>query len=122
MTWAEALETNISRTGHQKYRRLCDESHPRHILWRAEMVRMASPQLPSVPEQIANAAGAVFRLGMQFLTGGPMLVQPDELDRRLAICQPCEFFAGSRCTKCGCFGKLKARLESETGKCPEKKW
>jgi hypothetical protein len=81
-----------------------------------------APSMPSVPRQLANAAGAVWRLGMQWLAGGPLLVKSEELDRRLSICQPCDKWTGSRCVACGCFGQLKARLESESGKCPEGKW
>lgn len=94
--------------------------------WRAKLARRSAgqpdPQFPPLAQQLATAAGAVIRLGIQWLTGGPLLVSPEKLDSRLAICQPCEKWSGSRCTACGCFGQLKARLESETGQCPLGKW
>ena len=41
---------------------------------------------------------------------------------RLAICQGCEFFNSitAGCKKCGCFMKLKTKLENAT--CPVGKW
>ena len=41
---------------------------------------------------------------------------------RLAICRQCEFFnhITAGCKKCGCFMKLKTKLENAT--CPVGKW
>lgn len=43
-------------------------------------------------------------------------------EARLAICKGCEFFKprSERCGKCGCFMKLKTKLENAT--CPIGKW
>lgn len=43
-------------------------------------------------------------------------------EARLAICRGCEFFKPrtERCGKCGCFMKLKTKLEN--AKCPIGKW
>ena len=45
-----------------------------------------------------------------------------EMERRYAICQECPFFmkGSKRCSKCGCFMKLKTSLEQ--AKCPVHKW
>jgi hypothetical protein len=45
-----------------------------------------------------------------------------EENRRLAICNGCNFFRAKRqrCAKCGCFVSLKARMR--TGRCPIGKW
>ncbi|MFW1676457.1 DUF6171 family protein [Pontibacter sp. JAM-7] len=40
--------------------------------------------------------------------------------QRLAICQTCEHFTGKRCRVCGCFMKLKTKLENAN--CPKGKW
>jgi hypothetical protein len=48
---------------------------------------------------------------------------PEELAQyRLEICKTCEFFRQKTetCKKCGCFMKLKTRLEQ--AKCPIGKW
>jgi hypothetical protein len=43
-------------------------------------------------------------------------------EARLAICGTCEFFKPKtqQCRKCGCFMKLKTRLENAS--CPLHKW
>ena len=43
-------------------------------------------------------------------------------ESRLAICRTCEFFKPrvEKCAKCGCFMKLKTKLEN--AKCPIGKW
>ena len=46
---------------------------------------------------------------------------PEELEKyRLSICQTCEHYVRRRCQKCGCFMKLKTKLEH--AKCPVGKW
>jgi hypothetical protein len=48
---------------------------------------------------------------------------PEELQQyRLEICKGCEFFRPrtETCKKCGCFMKLKTKLEH--AKCPMRKW
>jgi len=48
---------------------------------------------------------------------------PEELSQyRLEICSGCEFFRSrtQTCRKCGCFMKLKTKLEH--AKCPIGKW
>lgn len=44
------------------------------------------------------------------------------VEQRLAICRSCEFFRPrvEQCKKCGCFMKLKTKLER--AHCPIHKW
>ena len=50
-----------------------------------------------------------------------MIHDQDIIDKRLGICKDCEFFTeNSRCEKCGCFMKIKARVA--TVACPIGKW
>ena len=46
----------------------------------------------------------------------------DVVEQRLAICRECEFFRPrvEQCKKCGCFMKLKTKLEHSH--CPIHKW
>jgi hypothetical protein len=46
----------------------------------------------------------------------------EEFERRMDICRSCEFFRANTqtCRKCGCFMKLKTKLER--AHCPIKKW
>lgn len=48
--------------------------------------------------------------------------QEDEYNRRMSICEECPFFlkAAAQCKKCGCFMKLKSRLDK--AHCPIGKW
>lgn len=48
--------------------------------------------------------------------------QEELVKYRLEICSACDFFkpATKQCSKCGCFMKLKTRLEK--AHCPIKKW
>jgi hypothetical protein len=48
---------------------------------------------------------------------------PEEIaEHRLTICVNCEFYRArtNQCKKCGCFMKLKTKLES--ARCPIGKW
>lgn len=48
-------------------------------------------------------------------------VPSDERDRRLSICQGCEYLESlNRCKKCGCFMDVKTWLPMSS--CPVKKW
>jgi hypothetical protein len=46
----------------------------------------------------------------------------EEFDRRMAICEECPFLKrpAKQCSKCGCFMKLKSRIEK--AHCPIHKW
>lgn len=48
--------------------------------------------------------------------------QDELVNYRLEICKQCPFFmqATQQCRKCGCFMKLKTRLEN--ARCPINKW
>ncbi|MGK4179613.1 DUF6171 family protein [Lapidilactobacillus dextrinicus] len=48
------------------------------------------------------------------------LVNPDQRDRRLVICQNCPFFQNGLCLKCGCYCRFRASLKNK--KCPLDKW
>jgi hypothetical protein len=94
-----------------------------HICMRSALGETPKPvSFPPIHVQAGNALGALGRAAGQFLIGGPVLVSSEELERRLAICWPCDRYRDGRCMSCGCVAKLKARLESETGQCPLGKW
>lgn len=76
---------------------------------------------PSLWARGVNFAGAMTRwAGSGFQTR-----KRDEIEKRLAICQGCEFLSNDACSKCGCpctgdgvFDKLVIATE----RCPEGKW
>src|SRR5437879_5762329 len=123
MTWTEAVETVVARTGHERYRELCADDRPDHEAWRAKVIAKVTgqpapaPSYPSLATQAGNAIGAAVR----FVASGGATVDQAEQERRLGICRECEHFDAEqgRCRVCGCFAKLKARLESEHCPLPE---
>jgi hypothetical protein len=73
-------------------------------------------KLPSVGAQAVSIFGAA---GKALLNPKP--VSSEERERRLAICNACEFLIdGKRCQKCGCHVNWKSRLEA--WHCPVGKW
>lgn len=66
MEWCEALEIVVARTGHERFRALCDPSHPEHELNRVQMIRMAggtpTDSLPADREAILRRRAAKPRL------------------------------------------------------------
>jgi hypothetical protein len=80
------------------------------------------PALPPLRERVKNARVAAQRVITRSLRGGRVAVSADETEKRLSICQQCEFFRTSdgTCSQCGCFIRLKAKLATEA--CPLEKW
>lgn len=73
---------------------------------------------PNIFQMGRNLASSLAR---ELRSGGKPSVSEEEIQKRLAICEGCEFLRnGTRCTKCGCVMKFKARLN--TGECPIGKW
>jgi hypothetical protein len=123
MSWEADLDVVVARTGVEHYRKLCSEAYHDHKRMREKISEMArEPEFPSLAAQAGNALGALGRAASQFLSGGPVLVSPEELERRLAICRACDQFRDGRCLRCGCVAALKARMVSETGQCPKGLW
>jgi hypothetical protein len=64
MTLDEALHIVVARTGHARYRELCDPARPDSPAWRRIVLAMAgdeSPKLPPIPDNPTPAPGV--RLG-----------------------------------------------------------
>lgn len=78
-----------------------------------------SLEYPSLFQQATNLAHAVGSVVASAVRGEPVTVPQEEQDRRLAICHTCDKFDSKqgRCTLCGCFANLKARLASQH--CPD---
>jgi hypothetical protein len=127
MTWEDALEVVIARTGHQPYRKLCADEHPKHEKWRRIMIEKATGKAPEdyppLATQVMNAAKALGRVVSAVARGEPVYVSTEERNRRRAICSGCEHHdpAQNRCRKCGCRG-LKLDLATEKCPLPRPKW
>ncbi len=76
------------------------------------------PELPPLHVQAVSFVTAIAQLAGD----GFRLADKKEFDRRVAICEACDLFIpkSGRCSKCGCFGSLKARGRVWT--CPEGYW
>lgn len=53
---------------------------------------------------------------------GHIITTDEKYEARIEICKTCEYFnpVSSRCKICGCFMKIKARLDA--AKCDKDKW
>lgn len=71
---------------------------------------------PSLLDKAKSLAVATAR----HIAGGMKSVDADEKNRRLQICQTCEFFRQGVCSRCGCTCSVKAGWASEH--CPIGKW
>jgi hypothetical protein len=119
MPWEDDLVVVVKRTGVKRYEYLCSEAYFDHKRMRAQITEMAHEhEFPSLATQAGNLAGAIGRAAGQFLSGGPVLVPPEERDKRWAQCMTCENLVNDRCNLCGCFFAKKIRLAQES--CPDK--
>lgn len=76
---------------------------------------------PALPYMVRNLASAV-KSEVQSRISGENQLDLEEIKRRYALCEGCEFFhaPSKRCKKCGCFMKWKTAWRSQ--KCPIGKW
>lgn len=121
MTWEEALEIVVAKTGVERYRWLCSEDNPSVRGWdgredfRRYMVELATGQsFPPLATQIGN----LFRSARLFAKSGFKLAPRDVRRARLAICQACPRYdhAQGRCLECGCANSAKVWIAAD--KCP----
>lgn len=82
----------------------------------------SQPQMPSVAEMAKNAFTSAAEAIDHYRHTKIFIAQEREKERRLGVCKACEFIVLSdmRCTKCGCFMKVKAGMASS--QCPIGKW
>ena len=122
MTWQEAVEIVVERTGNERFAYLCSDDNPDEWSrngYRVEMLRQAM-ESPTLAGMAANVAGAVFRTTTAAVMGKPIRARQNERDRRWAICSDCPELVEGRCQKCGCFMQPKVWLAQEH--CPIGKW
>jgi hypothetical protein len=124
LSWQEATELNVAATGFNGYRERCDESHPNHLSWRQEMIRMATGTEPPRPyPPILEQASSLFRSARDWVKSGFKLAPKAVPAERLAICESCEKWdlVQRRCRACGCTS-LKPWAASSRCPLPEPKW
>lgn len=95
--------------------------HIEHAVYSVLRKKYAPKTQPvSLSQKAANITGATFRVAKAVFKGADVIASASEIDRRMAICQSCEFFTGTTCKKCGCLASFKTKLATET--CPIGKW
>jgi hypothetical protein len=81
-----------------------------------------APQGPGLLTKVANFT----KSAVSHIAAGAPRASDAEIERRFAICQGCEFYDGSACTKCGCPVVRESRFVSKLAwageKCPVGKW
>lgn len=75
-------------------------------------------ELPGWREMASNLLSSLWKAAKD----GFQTSEDEEVNRRISICNQCEFFRKeqNQCEKCGCYLSLKTRLESSN--CPIGKW
>lgn len=88
-----------------------------HVVARSAMPAPGEPRpFPPLAEQAANLAGSVAR----FVASGMERATPEEVARRVGICEGCPEMSGGRCRLCGCRLRYKQAMATEL--CPIDKW
>jgi hypothetical protein len=137
VTDAFALDLVVSRTGHRRYRDLCDPAHPAYDPGYPAAVRAMAEALagepapaPVLPGFLAMAR-AFFGASVRHVAAGMPAVTDEVYEARLAVCESCPNLRLPewRCAGmagCGCYLKStnlhpgKARWATQT--CPLDRW
>lgn len=84
----------------------------------AQQVPKESPQLPSTMQMAKN----FIKSASDHVKNGMKSANEDVINKRLEICDNCDFKIreSNRCGKCGCF--LGAKTKWESSSCPIGKW
>lgn len=89
------------------------------VIDRQVLRNCGSSKQPELPSLASQAVHLVSDMAKWAVKGFPV-VERDEKERRLGICQSCPLFTGARCSECGCQCAWSSWLE--TKECPKGKW
>jgi hypothetical protein len=83
---------------------------------------LSNKPMPSIGQQMKNVGNSIVKTVQSVAAGNPLNISDIEKDKRLSVCKTCEWYNVSqeRCSKCGCFLKVKTYLKAE--RCPIGKW
>ena len=101
---------------------------PPETLYKECIVKSVIQEQPKEYPSLFKMAGNAIKAGIDYVLSGFKNSKEEEVNRRLEICggneekgiPVCPNFDNGRCTQCGCYTALKARLDS--GSCPIGKW
>lgn len=84
------------------------------------------PAYPRAKPSLAKKAVNFVSSAAKHVAAGAPLASEEEVARRFAICQSCEFYDGKACEKCGCpvvrEKKFLSKLSWANESCPVGKW
>lgn len=96
-----------------------------HVAAIEAFLRKAAESQPAPPSLLTKAANFAAAAAKHVAAGAPM-ASDEEVARRFAICQGCEFYDGKACSKCGCpVNRERAylsKLSWADQSCPVGKW
>ena len=87
---------------------------------RRQQLNQINQQMPSVAEMGKNLIQTVVDSAKNVINGEGISITEDQAKQRLTICEGCEFYTNTRCTKCGCYMAVKTHLKAAN--CPVGKW
>ena len=76
--------------------------------------------MPSIAEMGKNLVQTAVDTVKSAVAGEGISIADTQAADRLAICEACEFYKDTRCTKCGCYMAVKTHLKAAN--CPVGKW
>jgi hypothetical protein len=76
--------------------------------------------MPSILDMGKNLIETAVNVAASVANGDQINLSEEEANKRLAICESCEFYINSRCSKCGCYMAVKTYLKAAN--CPVGKW
>lgn len=87
---------------------------------RRQQLNQINQQMPSITDMGKNLVQTAVDSVKSVIQGEGFSITEDQAATRLSICEGCEFYVNTRCTKCGCYMAVKTHLKAAT--CPVGKW
>jgi hypothetical protein len=126
MNFQEALDIVVARTGHQRYRQLCDPddpafdpAYPPWIISQAEQPAGPRHDVGEMPGFVTQLGNFVVAVG-QHIADGWKSADDATAAARLATCRACDLLDADSCRLCGCHMPLKVTWLEQV--CPAGKW
>jgi hypothetical protein len=87
---------------------------------RNEQLKQTQNSMPSLAEMGKNLMQTAVDTVKSVVSGEGAVTPEEQANTRLKICEACEFYRDTRCTKCGCYMAVKTHLKAAN--CPVGKW
>ena len=87
---------------------------------REQLEQVESKKMPSIAQMGKNLLQTATDVAKSVVAGEPVTEDSETAKNRLAICEKCEFYVNTRCTKCGCYMAVKTHVKAAN--CPVGKW